>query len=69
MDLSPPDIHVETPAQEGRWNVSRDWTPIIEMSDSVSGVDDSRTVIKLDGNPVQPGEAIRCISFRSEVMS
>lgn len=58
MDLSPPDIHVETPVQEGGWNVSRDWTPIIEMSDSVSGVDDSRTVIKLDGNPVQPGEAI-----------
>ncbi|WP_397376702.1 pectinesterase family protein [Paenibacillus sp. p3-SID867] len=58
MDLSPPEIHVETPAQEGGWNVSRDWTPIIEMSDSVSGVDDSRTVIKLDGNPVQPGEAI-----------
>ncbi|WP_181469964.1 pectinesterase family protein [Paenibacillus sp. MDMC362] len=58
IDLSPPDIRVEPLAQEGGWNVSSDWTPVIHMSDSVSGVDDSRTVIKLDGQPVPPGEAI-----------
>lgn len=58
IDLSPPDIRVEPPAKEGGWNISSDWTPVIQMTDSVSGIDGSRTVIKLDGQPVPPGEAI-----------
>lgn len=58
-DATGPAIQPIAPANNGRYSDSDNLTIQVNVSDTVSGLNPSSTVITLDGNPIQQGAVIQ----------
>lgn len=59
LDSTAPEINVTQPADGGRYTIAEDLKLQVSIIDHLSGVDGSKTVIKLDGKTIQPDAAIK----------
>ncbi|XEC93010.1 LamG-like jellyroll fold domain-containing protein [Paenibacillus tarimensis] len=62
QDTTAPTITV-TGLVYGTYDDSIDITPIIALDDNLSGVDNSKTTVTLDGYAIQPGETIPLVTL------
>ncbi|WP_248929808.1 polysaccharide lyase family 8 super-sandwich domain-containing protein [Paenibacillus hamazuiensis] len=58
LDTAAPVIEVNVPGAGTPVSDAGDWLPQVTVADRLSGVDDRRTVITLDGRRLQPGAVI-----------
>lgn len=57
LDMTVPEITVTGIEHESYGNAS-DIVPVVTLNDNLSGVDNNKTLVTLDGNPYQAGESI-----------